>query len=439
MFKNIIGSFINKTKSSDGIFSSLIKVGTLSFLAIPISLLTSVVLARTLEPAVFGQYAFIMSLTPLLALPMTGGMKQLLTRQIARYNHSNEWGGFNGIVKSSFIWTLLVSIVIGIFVLYLTNDVGFILKVEQWRLLSISMFLIPILGFISVRQAMLQGLGFPFYSELSTLLFQPFIVLLLLVVIGTSINFSIELALFSQIFAALITFGLLNYFYQKINPKHNINVKSNYEIRSWFFSMLPFTLIVLTSSFNTQIGILVLGVMGSDEAIAGLRVAERGAQFVALSLGVVNIVIGPKIVVSYKENNLVQLQKMARQTTRYSLLFALTIGCTLILFGKPIISVLFGSDYVSLAYYPLIILVIAQIINVFCGSSGQLLSMSGFEKDTLKGQIVALIVNVISCAIFVPLYGAIGAAIGVSIGLVVWNVILSVMVYRRLGISSLAI
>jgi O-antigen/teichoic acid export membrane protein len=84
------------------------------------------------------------------------------------------------------------------------------------------------------------------------------------------------------------------------------------------------------------------------------------------------------------------------------------------------------------------IVAVGQLFNVFFGSVGYFLSMSGYERETLKGQILAVVINVIMCLSLVPFWGAIGSAIGVAVGLISWNALLFYMVKRRIGIKSSA-
>jgi hypothetical protein len=51
-----------------------------------------------------------------------------------------------------------------------------------------------------------------------------------------------------------------------------------YDNRNWLFTLLPLTLFGLVGTFNAQVATLLLGTLGTDEAVAGLRVAQRGAH-----------------------------------------------------------------------------------------------------------------------------------------------------------------
>ena len=71
-------------------------IGAMRAAAVPVSLACSVILARMLGPDAFGQYAFIMALVPLLALPASGGVTRFLTREVANCLRAEAWSRFRG-------------------------------------------------------------------------------------------------------------------------------------------------------------------------------------------------------------------------------------------------------------------------------------------------------------------------------------------------------
>jgi len=241
-------------------------------------------------------------------------------------------------------------------------------------------------------------------------------------------------ALWVQVGAAFLTFIIASILFLRYQPKLAAHSKPAYQTKPWLMALLPFTLISLVGTFNAQIGIVLLGFLGSDEAVAALQVGERGAQFVSLALMLVNMIISPHIVKAYKDGDTQLLQQLSRKSSRGAFAIALFVGLILIIFGKPIIHLAFGAAYVEGTYLPMVILVVANWFNVALGSVGILLIMSGHEKVTLWGQIFGLLATVISAFILIPLYQAVGAAIAVAIGLVVWNSVLGFSVFKYLKI-----
>ena len=415
------------------LIKSFLGVGTMYVLAIPVGLLTNIILARTLGPVLFGQYIFVLAMLWLLALPSMGGVLQLLTREVAAFKHAGEWALYRGVVRAAHAWVLLMALLVLATYIVAGPITGLMPVDGKWALLGIVILLVPLQSLHAVRNGTIKGLGFPALAEMPTQALQPIILLLVFAVLAAFGVLTAPWALWAQVGVAALTLGIASILFCRLRPQVAADCEPAYRPRDWLMALLPFTLISLVGTFNTQIGIVLLGTLGTDEAVAVFRIGERGGRFVALSLGLVNMVISPHIVRTYREGNLQRLQQLSRQSARGAFMIALPISLILIVFGRPIIQFTFGEDYAG-AYLPMVILVIGELFSVGFGSVGVLLSMSGNEKLTLWGQLAGLGVTGALAAILIPFYQAIGAAIAVVSGLVVWNIVLGYSVFRNLKI-----
>jgi O-antigen/teichoic acid export membrane protein len=117
---------------------------------------------------------------------------------------------------------------------------------------------------------------------------------------------------------------------------------------------------------------------------------------------------------------------------------AILITAAFVIFGQSIISATYGKQYLE-AYYPLIVILIGQLVNAYYGSCGNILTMTGNEKITLFLAISAMLINVSISAILVPSAGIIGAAIATAISMSALHVSASIAVYMKLGIRTSAL
>lgn len=420
------------------LLKSFMGVGVMKLLSIPIGLVTSIVLARTLGPEAFGQYAFIMALIPLIALPVNGGLPQLLTREIAGFAHSKNWSLYRGALRAAHGWVLAVTALLLISYWVCGVWLGWAPMEGKWSLLPVALLMIPLLGLSAVRVGTIKGLGLPAFAEIPGSLIQPPVILLLYSFLAWQGALNAQAAITAQVAGAALVFLLASWMFFRVQPADAKGFKPKYQLSSWRSALLPFSMIALVSAFNTQIGIIILGILSTDEQIAAMRIAERGGQFVIMSLTLVNMVIAPYIVRAHRDRDKARLQNLAQKSARGSFLLALPVAAILILGGEPLIELAFGADYSDIAYWPVLIIAVGQLFNVFFGSVGNFLSMGGHERETLKGQVLAVVVNVALCVALVPSFGAIGAAIGVGVGIISWNSLLFFMVKRRIGISSRA-
>lgn len=413
-------------------------VGGVKLLSLPITLAASILLARGLGPEGYGQYAFIMSLVALLALPIGPGLGQLITREVAKYHHGGDWSLFRGLLRRAHQLVLGGSIFVMMAVGFLLGSQPQWRSDDRWTLLLIAVFMVPLLGLSSVRSSTLRGLRHVFYAQLPELLARPGLHLVIagaLLAVGMLNPLT---ALFSQILATAGAYLLGAWILRRRRPAELSDVLPDYRHGEWGRALLPFTLLAAVGTVNGQIGVLVLGFLGGDPDVAALRVAMSGAMLVATSLAIVNMVIGPHITHAQQNNDKARLQRLSRQSARAALIVALPIALPLILFGATLIRLVFGEAYVEMAVWPLAILAAAQLVNVAFGSVGLFLTMSGYERDTLLGQVIALIMNALVAVILVPVFGAVGAALSVAIGLLTWNGILAARFVQRLGFRPTA-
>ena len=101
----------------------------------------------------------------------------------------------------------------------------------------------------------------------------------------------------------------------------------------------------------------------------------------------------------------------------------------------PFVLSLFGTEFV-IAYLPMLVLLVGQLVLVTCGSVGFLLTMTAHEGIAARviGGTAGL--NLMLNALLIPPYGLMGAAVATSIAVSMRSIVLSVIVYRKLGIVA---
>jgi O-antigen/teichoic acid export membrane protein len=221
-------------------------------------------------------------------------------------------------------------------------------------------------------------------------------------------------------------------------PKQARQAVPHYQSQAWARSAAPLLFLGGMSFINTQTDVLMLASI-SGSAPAGIyQAAVRGAEFVAFSLMIVNMAIQPTLSRLYASGDLKRLQRVITASARVALLFALPVALVIVMFAKPIMVMVFGQEFGAGAIC-LIILSGAQVINAAMGSVGQILNMTGYEKDAAQGMAIGAIANVLLNAILIPVWDITGAAVATGASLVIWNLVLAIKVQQRLGLMPSAI
>ncbi len=429
----------------DGLPAQLMRgalgVGGLNLLALPLVLASSILLARGLGPEGFGRYTFVITLITTLSIPLAPALMQLTTRETAGMHLTGDNSRIRALLQWANHYVLLGSVMV------ITVVGGVALWNADWRdddrwtLLLLGLMALPLLGLNAVRAGVLAGLRRVVQGQFPDLFVRPLVLLLAAVTMLVAGALTPLTAVVSFLAGAVMAFAVGAALLKRTIPESEEESvpKDSVQNRQWLRAWLPFTLLAAASTLNAQIGILLLGWLSTDDQVAAMQVAERGAMLVVMSLTVMNLVIGPHITQVYRSGDRKRLQALSRQSARMALVVALPIALPLIFFGGPIISIVFGANYAEIATLPLAILAVGQLINVVFGSVGRLLVMSGYEKHSLIAQFIALVVAVAGCFALIPNYGAVGAASAISFGLMVWNLMLSYKVYKILGIRPGAV
>jgi O-antigen/teichoic acid export membrane protein len=414
-------------------------IGGMKLLSMPLTLAASILLARALGPEGYGKYAFVLAVIGVLVLPIGPGIGQLITREVASYYSYGNFSLLRGFLKRALQWVLLgSSLLIGTLTIIFVPFVSWALD-DRWTLLLIGSLIYPWMGLNGLRVNTMRGLHITVKGQIPDLIVQPGLHLLLsglLLLFGVLTPAS---ALSSQLASTAVAVGLGGWLLFKYMPINLRTASPAFENVKWANSILPFTALTGAGLLNSQIGLLILGGTNDQEGVAALQLAQSGALLVTFSLTVIEMVVAPEMARAFSEGDLQRLQKLLRYSARIALLLGLPIAILLVFCGGSIVDIVYGELYVDVVAVPLAILAIGYLINVILGSAGLLLTMCGYERDTLALQLLSLSLNLFLSLTLIPEYGAVGAAYSVSISLVLRNTLMAKKVYQRLAVKPTAL
>lgn len=400
-----------------------------------LTLVSGVLLARTLGPESYGTYTFVLSIITLLSLPAKAGLPTLLVRETAKNQLNNDWGLMRGLLKTSNLFAIGYSVIVltgvGVWLLLREGD-----KTAETATLLWALLLLPLMAFEAVRTGTLRGLRWILSAQAPEQIVRPLTVILLVgsvVLLGSEFN-EVRAIQFNVI-GALLAFAVGVFLLFKALPLSVKMAEPRYDIKPWAASLLPLSLFAGLKLLDSQVSILFLGFLATNEEVGLFRVAATGATLVAFGLNAVNMAMAPQIARLYNAGELEKLQRTITLSTRVVAVVSFPVAIIFIVFGETIIGAVFGQEYVAAAP-ALTILCVGQLVNASAGSVALVLNMTGNDKSTVIGAAVALIVNLILSLLLVPVLGLIGAAIGFSVSLSVWNILLMFMAKKRVGVNT---
>jgi O-antigen/teichoic acid export membrane protein len=346
-------------------------------------------------------------------------------------------------VKGVWQWSGRATTVISLTLVVLTTAGIWLFRepLTSQRLITFlcALALVPLIALGDLRGAALSGLRHVVTGQIPEFLLRPGIFTLLLAVafLAGKSSLSAPMAMALYVVSSALAFGVGAWLLWHATPLPVREALPRFDGQAWLLSALPLAFIGGMQLIDQQASILLQGFFLPDASIGIFRIASQVAILASFGLMTINLVLSPRFAALFVQGEMDKLQRLVTNSARVILLINLVLTAGFIFWGKLFLRLAFGLPYES-AYVPLIILLIGQLINSGAGSVGLLLNMSGHERETARGMVVAACINVVLNLLLIPRMGINGSAVATSTSLIVWNILLWWAVRKKLGINSLA-
>jgi len=194
--------------------------------------------------------------------------------------------------------------------------------------------------------------------------------------------------------------------------------------------MLANSMLLVSGWINT----LMLGVFATETDVGIYSVVLKIASLTTFILMSINSIATPKFAQFYAAGNISGLGKYVSQTAKVIFYSSVPIFFIIVVLNKWLLG-LFGEEFV-IGSTALLITMAGQLFNVFAGSVGNILYMTGNQAIFRNIIIISTAINIIVCAILIPWLGLIGSAIAGMAFMATWNMLSVIYIKRKLGISS---
>ena len=416
----------------------LVKGSSAGFLIIAFNIgltfINSIVVANLAGGYELGRYEYIMTWINLFCIFALFGYHTLAVREIPKLKANNDFEGIKHFWQQSFWWVLLAALSTAILGWYTLVFFGLV-DASDYNLLKIGMLMLPFWVLALLISGVLRGSKHIISSQIPTQLIRPII----FVVAATCLYFCFQQFTATSIFTAqliaLVITLAVAIFYLRKDEGHLLAkpTEKTYE-SNWSKAALLLFFQGLVIALNTKFDILLLNSYCTKEELAYYAIAVKVAALMGIMLMTVNLVIGPEISRLYNQNNIVKLEMLVSRSIKLIFVLTIPIALFLVVFGPFVLS-LFGKEF-GVGYPVLVIFIFVALVNVGAGSVGNILNMTGHEKEVFYGIIVSLTFNIILNIILIPPFGIIGAAISTGTAIIIWNIILWWVVKQKVGINA---
>ena len=391
-------------KGSSGIFLGRI-------VAQSVRMTTQIALARILGPANFGLYTIGWVLAMLVGPISLLGLPQGVIYYGAKYQKFNH-ARLKSIIRQSLGFGLLSGLFFG-FVVYITAPwVAVTIFREPDAVDIIRWFAPAIIVFSGLRIAsaitrIRKQVRYTVYANDLTQSIAHLVLLLGFHLIGWH--------LFGMVLASVMSFGagfLLALFYVRRMFSSTLEAESDSSLV--IFSMLKFSLPTLFSGMlgrlNMRIDRLFIGHFCTKVELGIYQAVAQPILLFPMILSTFVTIATPLIADLHHQREVGRMAEIVKVSTKWSLYMSLPVLLMIIVRSSELITFLFGVGYVH-GQNVLVILAIAQIINVGTGPLSALLIMTGNQASEVSISSCTLVTNVILNIVLIPKLGFVGAAI----------------------------
>jgi O-antigen/teichoic acid export membrane protein len=171
-----------------------------------------------------------------------------------------------------------------------------------------------------------------------------------------------------------------------------------------------------------QTSFWVVAAFRPETEVAVYGAAWRLISLVVVPLLIVNTVVSPLVAETYAQGRTETLQNVLRSTATLAGVPALVVLLGFMLFGGPILGIVFG-DYYRQGALLLTVLGLAHLVMVWMGSSGIVMAMTGHQTLQMVISTFAAAITIAAGFISVRYYGALGVAVCTAAGMALQSVL----------------
>ena len=396
------------------------------------------ILSHALGPAGLGAYALCLTILSIAAIPVGNGWSTLLLSQTASALKGNSWRRVRGVaVRGGQLGGLITLAGLAIAVA-MVMVLGGGTPAAVTYLTAILLAVILLFDQLSaLRIALLRGMDHPVLAQIPDMLIRPVVLGsgLVVIVLFTSEPLALELVLCVLGLGSAIAFLAGARMLGRSAPAALKVSVATYDDPAWFRSAAVFTGTAAITVLNGHVDILLLAALVGADEVGQYRIALQVAVVSGLAYTSLNMIATQRFAALHASGNLEGLRLAATSFARLASLCAVPLPIVIFAAGDWLIPMIFGPRF-SPALAPMLVLVVAQLVNAAAGMARSLLMMTGGERLVLQWSAIALVVNVALCTIIIPNLGGVGAALANAISLTVWNIALWVIAWRRMRVDT---
>jgi O-antigen/teichoic acid export membrane protein len=173
------------------------------------------------------------------------------------------------------------------------------------------------------------------------------------------------------------------------------------------------------------------------EDVGIFNVANRLASLLLFPLMAMISILSPKFAALHRQGAKDELAALARRSS-ICLMVIVMPAAGVVAFTAEWVLGMFGPEFVAGALV-LRLLLIGVVVNAATGAVAELLMMTGYVGTAMRINAVGALIIFVGSWLLIPQYGGVGAAIAVTTGYAILNILMTLMVRRKLGFNPVGL
>jgi O-antigen/teichoic acid export membrane protein len=399
------------------------------------SLVIVAMLSKLMAPEDLGHYMLLVSLVLGISTLSLFGMDQVSVREIAKYQTKNAGKLPVQLVKNFFLVSSVALLISSLLIALggsLFDKYFFKAPVLDEYLVPVCLW-VAVLVFAKLSAECFRGMH---KAAMASVVGETLSVVILISLVALVMFYGISIDLSILVWLIVVSYGistaagviLLSHFCSSNLPNQAVLT-----LLDTFSVGRPITLVAIISFFISQADLWVLALYFDANEVATYGLVLRVIALVSIPLMIVTVAIKPYIPTLYEKGEKQRLENILRTVCTVILMPSAILLLGLYFYGGPLLAWTFGQNY-AYGSAALSILVFAKLIQIGTGSCGQVLIMTGHQKDLLYISITSSILLMICLLATVENFGMIGCAGSTAIAVISQNILMLVVAKKRTGI-----
>jgi len=393
-----------------------------------------VLMGRWLGAGVYGGYVLAMGWAVLLSRFSGLGLPTAVLRLIPEYETNEQYGRLRGLLRGSrgLVFGAGILASLGLTLFLLTTSV---FSSDQRPALLVGVWIAPILALVSLETEILRAQRRVVWAYLPPRLLRPLLFIAGLWIVAASVLSATAPSILGLLGGILGVILAVQYVGTRRELPSEIHSTSpTYTPRAWLNIAGPLFFVKGFVMAITKTDIFVIGALLDTESVGIYGAALQTARAVTFVGAAMDSIASSAVTRLHTQGDTEGLQALVGRLAHayFWPTLALAIGIT---GASPFILGLFGPDFVA-GRPQLMVLMGGLLANAATGCQGYLLMLTGHQRACAWVYGGALILNLVLNIAGVFLLGVFGAALATATSMVAWNVVMYVLVRRRIGVDA---